>query len=190
MHGRPRLTLEPANVFLLLLHLDVVGDHVGELGVNASLLEITLHESLQVLIEVLEGWAGVQALAGPVLLGSLSVGQIGLGEVGDLLDLEQTVLSDSLDQKGAGAGLLDGDVHASGEAGLQVAVQVIQLAIGGSDAVLGVLGHVTGAALVGRLVTGLEIHLVEGGIVKVLLLGQVLKVGNGESEADPERNGG
>jgi hypothetical protein len=39
-------------------------------------------------------------------------------------------------------------------------------------------------------VTGLEIHLVEGGIVKVLLLGQVLKVGNGESEADPERNGG
>lgn len=119
---RRALTLEPANVFLLLLNLDIVRDHVGKLSVNTPLLEETLQESLQVLIQVLKRRTSVEALSSPVLLGSLGVGKVGLLEVGNLLDLEETVLGDCLDQKSAVAGLLDGDVDAGREAGLDITV--------------------------------------------------------------------
>lgn len=177
-------TLEPANVLLLLLNLDVVGDHVGKLSVDAPLVEVALEEGLQVLIEVLEGRTSVHALSGPVLLGSLSVGQVGLVEVGDLLNLEQAVLSNSLDQEGAVAGLLNGDVDTGREARLKVAVQFISLAVSGSDTVFGVLRDVARAALVDGLVAT-EVHLIESSVIEVLLLAQVLKVGDGEGEADP-----
>lgn len=177
-------TLKPANVLLLLLNLDVVGDHVGKLSVDAPLVEVALEEGLQVLIEVLEGRTSVHALSGPVLLGSLSVGQVGLVEVGDLLNLEQAVLSNSLDQEGAVAGLLNGDVDTGREARLKVAVQFISLAVSGSDTVFGVLRDVARAALVDRLVAT-EVHLIESSVIEVLLLAQVLKVGDGEGEADP-----
>lgn len=183
------LTLEPANVFLLLLNLDVVRDHVGELSVNTTLLKVTLQESLQVLIQVLEWRASVEALSSPVLLSSLGVGKVGLLEVRNLLDLEETVLRDGLDQKGTVAGLLDGDVDTGREAGLDVALQGVHLTVGGSDAVLGMLRDVTRAALVGSLVATLIVQLVTKSVVELFLLGQVLEVGDGEGEADPVQGG-
>lgn len=180
------LTLEPANVFLLLLDLDVVGDHVGKLCVNASLLEVTLEVALEVLIQVLEGRTSVEALSSPVLLSGLGVGQVGLREVRNFLNLEEAILSNGLDQESTVAGLLNGDVDTCREARFDVAVQLIQLTVGGSDTVLGVLlRNAASAALVSGLVA-IEVHLVsESAIVEVFLLAQVLEVGDGESETNP-----
>lgn len=187
---RLELTLEPADIFLLFLDLDIVRNDVGELSVDASFLEVSLNVALQVLIEVLERRTGIQALSSPVLLGGLGMGQVGLVEVGDLLDLENTILSNSLDQQSTGSGLLNSHVDTGREAGLQVTVQVvIQLAVGGSHAVLSVRRDVTRrTALVDWLV--LVIQLIgESGIVEVLLLTQVLKVRNGESDTDTKQSG-
>ena len=85
--------------------------------------------------------------------------------MGNLLDLEDTVLNDGLDQEGAVAGLLDGDVNAGGEAGL------------------GLL------ELLSTLVLVLEVQLIaEGGIVEFVLLADVLDVGDGEADADAKRS--
>lgn len=84
--------------------------------------------------------------------------------MGNLLDLEDTVLDDGLDQESAVAGLLNGDIDAGGEAGL------------------GLL------ELFGALVLVLEIQLVaEGGIVEFVLLADVLDVGDGEADANAIR---
>lgn len=178
------LTLEPANVFLLLLNLNVIGDHVGKLCVDTPLVQIALQEALQVLIQVLKRRTSVQALSSPVLLGSLCVSKFRLVEVGDLLDLEQTVLGDGLDQKSAIAGLLDSHVDTRREAGLHVTVQGVNITVGGSDTVLGMLGNITARALVGRLVS-IVVHLVrKSSVIEILLFAQILKVGNGEGETD------
>jgi hypothetical protein len=184
-----KLTLEPANVFLLLLDLNVVGNHVGELGVDASLLEVALEEGLQVLVKVLERRTSVEALSGPVLLGSLGVGEVGLGEVRHLLDLEETILGNGLDQERTVAGLFDGDVDTSRKAGLHITVQIVHFAVSRSNAILGVLSNSTGgtATLVSGLVA-LEVHLIgESAVIEILLFAQVLKVGDREGESDPVR---
>lgn len=179
------LTVEPANVFLLLLDLDVIRNHVCEFCVDASLLKVALQESLQVLVQVLEWRASIEALSGPVLLGSLGVRKIGLRKVRDLLDLEETILCDRLDQNGTVSGLLDGHVNARREARLEVTVQGVIFTIGGGDTVLSVLSNAA-AGLVSGLVTTLILHLVvKGSVIKIVLFAQVLKVGNGESETDP-----
>lgn len=178
------LTLEPANVFLLLLNLNVIGDHVGKLCVDTPLVQVALQEALQVLVQVLERRTCVQTLSCPVLLGSLGVGKVRLVEVRDLLNLEQTVLGDGLDQKSAVAGLFDSHVDTRREARLHVTFQGVNVTVGGSDTVLSVLGNVTARALVGRLVS-VVVHLVrKSSIIEILLFAQVLKVGNGEGEAD------
>ena len=179
------LTVEPANVFLLLLDLDVIRNHVCEFCVDASLLKVALQESLQVLVQVLEWRASIEALSGPVLLGSLGVRKIGLRKVRDLLDLEETILCDRLDQNGTVSGLLDGHVNARREARLEVTVQGVIFTIGGSDTVLSVLSNAA-AGLVSGLVTTLILRLIaKGSVIEIVLFAQVLKVGNGESETDP-----
>ena len=85
--------------------------------------------------------------------------------MGNLFDLEDTVLNDGLDQEGAVAGLLDGDVNAGGEAGLGL------------------------FELLSSLVLVLEVQLIaEGGIVEFVLLADVLDVGDGEADADAKRS--
>ena len=54
--------LQPAEVLLLLLDVDVLGNEDGEIGVNTALVEVGLKESLEVLVELREGRAGVQFL--------------------------------------------------------------------------------------------------------------------------------
>lgn len=112
--------------------------------------------------------------------------QVRLREVGDLLDLEETILGNSLDQQSAVAWLLNGDVDAGREAGLQITVQLIQLAISRGNPILGVLGNVARGTPVSGLVAALKIQLVtQSLVVEFLLFAQVLKVRNGKGEANP-----
>jgi hypothetical protein len=94
-----------------------------------------------------------------------------------------------LDQQRTTVGLLDGDVHPGREAGL---CKVSPLAVSLRDAVLGVLGN---GALTSTLVDGLvalvalEIHLIaQAGVIEVLLLAQVLDIGDGERNANPNNS--
>ena len=54
--------LQPAKVLLLLLDVDVLGNEDGEIGVNTTLVEVGLEESLEVLVKLGEGRAGVHLL--------------------------------------------------------------------------------------------------------------------------------
>ena len=54
--------LQPAKVLLLLLDVDVLGNEDGEIGVNTTLIEVGLEESLEVLVKLGEGRAGVHLL--------------------------------------------------------------------------------------------------------------------------------
>lgn len=174
-----KLTLEPADVFLLLLDLDVVGNHVGKLGVDAALLKVALKVGLQILVQVLERRTGVKTLPSPVLLSGDSVGQVGLGEEGDFLNLEQAVLGKGLNKEGTVSGLLDGDIYARREARFQV----LLLTVGRGDTVLRVLSKVSASTLVRGLVA-FEVHSI-GKAVQVIVFAQVLEVRNGERKADP-----
>lgn len=118
------------------------------------------------------------------------MGEVGLGEVRDLLDLEDAVLGDGLDQEGTGTRLLNSHVDAAREAGLKVPIQVfVQFAVGGRDAVLRVGANTAGlAALVNGVGGTLVVHLVrKSRVIPLLLLGQVLEVGNGEGDTDAEQ---
>jgi hypothetical protein len=157
-----KLTIQPANVLLLLLERNVVGDHVLELKVQATLLEVAAPEGEELGVEVLSGGTCVEALAGPVLLSGLGVGDLSVLEVRDLLNLEVTVLNDGLDQESTAAGLLNGDVDAGGEGR-------------GKDLVLALSGLVLVVALVGESIIGELVHGV---------LGEVVDVGDGESDTD------
>jgi hypothetical protein len=158
-------TLQPADVLLLLLDGDIVRNHSGKLGVDAAVLNVTVPEALEVLIKVLKGRAGVEALAIPVLLGGLGLGELGLGEVRDFLDLEHTVLDDGLDEESTVVGLLNGDVDTGREAGVGVVHFLV------------------------TLLAFLEIHLIgQRGVIEVFLLTDVLDVGDGEADADAERS--
>lgn len=180
------LTLEPANVFFLFLDLDVIRNHVCELCVNTSLLEVALQESLQVLIQVFERRTSVQALSRPVLLGRLGVGKLRLRKVRDFLDLEKTVLGNALDQEGTVPGLLNSHVNACREAGLVVTVQRVGFTVRGSDTVLGVLSNTTTVGSVGGLVATFVVQFTtKSSVIEIILLAQVLEIGNGKSEADP-----
>lgn len=162
-----RLTLQPSDVFLLLLIGNVVGDHVLELDVQTTLLQVAAPECNQLRVEVLSGGTGVEALAGPVLLGGLGVGGGGVLEVRDLLDLEIAILDDGLDQQSAVIGLLDSDVDASREGGRQDFI----LAVGV-------------AALLGL---GLVVTLIAQGFVRKLIrgiLGDVVNVGDGKGNTN------
>lgn len=161
--------LQPRDVLLLLLVGNVVGDHGLELNVKTTLLEVAAPESNQLGVQVLGGRAGVEALAGPVLLSGLGVGGLGILKVGDLLNLEVTVLDDSLDQEGAVGGLLNGDSQASGEGGGQNVVLALELAL-----VLLLVGGLVGQSVVGQVVHG--------------VLGEVVDIGDSEGNTDAIRS--
>jgi hypothetical protein len=118
--------LQPANVLLLLLDIDVFRDEHGEVGVNASLVEVVLEESLQVLVELGEGRAGVHLLGGEGLVGNLGLGEVGGGQVSDGLDLEGTAVGHKVDTECAGvllAGARDQDVDVGGESRVGVVLE-------------------------------------------------------------------
>lgn len=110
--------LQPAKVLLLLLHVDVLGNEDGEVGVNTTLVEVGLEESLEVLVKLGEGRARVHLLGGEGLVGDLGLGKVGGGEVGDGLDLEGTAVGDEVDAESSGvllAGAGDEDIDIGGE---------------------------------------------------------------------------
>lgn len=162
-----KLTLQPPNVLLLLLEGNVVGDHVLELDVQTTLLEVTAPEGDQVRVEVLSRRTGVETLASPVLLSGVGVGDLRILEVGDLLDLKIAILNDGLDQQGTVLGLLDSDVDAGGECGRQDLVFTLGVA---AFLALALQVALVGKSFVGELVPG--------------ILGDVVNVGDGEGNAD------
>jgi hypothetical protein len=118
--------LQPANVLLLLLHVDVLRNEYSEISVNASLVEVVLEESLQVLVELGEGRAGVHLLGGEGLVGNLGLGEVGGGQVSDGLDLEGTAVGHKVDTECAGvllAGARDQDVDVGGESRVGVVLE-------------------------------------------------------------------
>jgi hypothetical protein len=115
--------LQPAKVLLLLFDVDVLGNEDSEVGVDASLVEVGLEKSLEVLIELREGRARVHLLGGEGLVGDLSLGEVGGGEMSDGLDLESAAVGNKVDAKNASvllAGLRDQDVDVGRECGLGV----------------------------------------------------------------------
>lgn len=115
--------LQPANVLLLLLNINVLGNEDGKIGVDTPLVEVGLEESLELLVELREGRAGVHLLGGEGLVGDLGLGEVGGVEVGDGLDLEGTAVGYEVDAEGTGvllAGARDQDVDVGGESGVGV----------------------------------------------------------------------
>jgi len=53
-------TVQPPDVLLLLLVVNVVGDEESQTGVDAALLKVLLKQDLQVLVQVVEGRASVE----------------------------------------------------------------------------------------------------------------------------------
>jgi hypothetical protein len=118
--------LQPANVLLLLLDIDVFRDENGEIGVNAPLIEVVLEESLQVLVELGEGRAAVHLLGGEGLVGDLGLGEVGGGQVSDGLDLEGAAVGHKVDAECARvllAGARDQDVNVGGESRVRVVLE-------------------------------------------------------------------
>jgi hypothetical protein len=191
---RARLTVQPPDVLLLLLVVYVVRDEEGQARVDAALLEVLLEQDLEVLVEVAEGRARVQGAPLPVLLGSLGVGQVGLGEVVQVLDDKVTVLSGRLNGERTLARALNVDADAGGEtlAGVLVVLVVKLLAVSGGVAVVGhadvaILGMAVRGSTLGVGAARLEVHVgvVVGGLVLRELVGHVVvEVGRGEGDAD------
>lgn len=118
--------LQPTEVLLLLLDVDVLGYEHGELGVDAAVVEVRLEQGLQVLVELGEGRAGVQLLGGHGLVGDLGFGQVGGGQVRDGVDGEVAAVGNEVDAQSAGvllAGARDEHVHVGGESGLGVVLE-------------------------------------------------------------------
>ena len=184
--------VQPPDVLLLLLVVNVVGDEERQAGVDAALLEVLLEEDLEVLVEVVEGGTGVQSPPRPVLLGGLGVGELGIGEVVQVLDQEVAVLGGGLDGESTLAGALDADACVSGEALLKIALALVLviklLAVLGGDTDVAVLGGALGDSALGVGATRLDLHvgIVVHGLVldTVLRVDVVVKVGGGEGNAD------
>ena len=171
--------LEPSEVLLLLLDINIVGHKGGEGLVDAALLEEALHEDLEVLVEAAKGRAGVDVGA---LLGGLGVVDAGDGGVlveEHVVDDDVAVAGGGVDVEGAGrlAGLLDEDGEVDGGAGVLVEALLVAL-----EAVVLVL-----LLLLGLLVGGLfgEVVLVEEVLVGVGV--EVGDVGDGEADGDSGR---
>lgn len=191
--------LQPLDVLLLLLVVYVVRDEQSHPGVDATLLEVSLEQVLEVLIEVVKGRTSVERPPRPVLLCSRGVGEIGGGEVPHVLDDEVTVLGGGLDGKSALSGSLDANVGVSWEALLAhvIVVFVVELlTVGGSIAVLRCYAEVpvAGVALangaLGVGTAGLAVNdvvdfaVVHGRVVDVLVGHVVVQVGGREGNAD------
>jgi hypothetical protein len=118
--------LQPANVLLLLLDVDVLRNEHSEIGVDAPLVEVVLEESLQVLVELGEGRAGVHLLGGEGLVGDLGLGEVGGSQVSNGLDLEGAAVRHKVDAECAGvllAGARNQDVDIGGESRVGVVLE-------------------------------------------------------------------
>lgn len=192
-----QLTAQPSNVLLLLLQVNVLRNEEGHLCVDASLLKESLQEHLEVLIKLAEWRSGVETSSCPVLLGCLGLGQLGGGEVVDVLDADLAILSQALDGEGTLALAGHGDLEANGEA-CRVVLLILQFrSVGRSDLILGSNANVTtsGVALVdGALGVGtsrLAIHIegtvlitVKSGILGIGFFVVSVEVGDGEGNLD------
>ena len=192
--------VQPPNVFLLLLVVNIIGDEQGHTGVDAALFEVLLKQDLEVLVEVVERRAGVQGAPGPVLLRGRGIGEIGRREIPKVFDQEVAVLSGGIDGKSSLAGSLDTNVGMCGEALLLhiLVVLVIELlTIGWSNAILGCDADVTvaGVALVdgtlcvctARLAFAnnvVDLVVVHGRVIEILVRNIVVEVGRAEGDAD------
>jgi hypothetical protein len=122
--------LQPANVLLLLLHIDVLRNEHSEIGVDTPLVEVVLKESLQVLVELGERRAGIHLLGGEGLVGDLGLREVGGGQMSDGLDLEGAAVGHKVDAECAGVLLArarDQDVDVGGES--RVGVVLIEVSI-------------------------------------------------------------
>jgi hypothetical protein len=114
---------QPLEVLLLLLDIDVIRNEHRETGIHASLLQIRLHQRLQLLVQLLERWTGVEVLvcAAKQLFRVCYV----VREVGHAVDGEGGAVGYEVDAEGAGFALaLDEDVNVGWE-GLLVFVVVL-----------------------------------------------------------------
>jgi hypothetical protein len=174
----------------------VVWDEERQAGVDATLLEVLLEQDLEVLVQVVEGRSGVESPPRPVLLSRLGIGQVGRGEVVEVLDEEVAILGGCLDGKSALARSLDADAGVGGEALLLAVLLVVLLkllAVGRRDAVLGrdadvsVLGLALVDGTLGVGATRLHVHVgvVKGSVLDRVRVGQVVvQVGRGEGQTD------
>lgn len=162
----------------MLLSRKVLWDDVGQFSIEPTLLQVAIEHRLEILIEVVEDRAGVLSVAEPVLLSSLSTGEFSVGKVGNLEDFESAVLSGGLDEQSTFALLLDSDVHTDRQA---LRGAVMESLVGRGDLVFGVDAHsLARLSLVRRCMLA---EITFGKVIKVLL-GDVLKVGDGECSAN------
>lgn len=192
-----RLTLQPPNVFLLLLVVNVVGNEQSHAGVDAAILDVLLEEDLEVLIQLVEVRTGIQCLPRPALLRSLRFGKVGVRKVSDILDDDITILHSGLDRESALARTLDADVGTGGEAlsGLFIVLVVEILAVGGCNAVLrrnaevpiGLVALVDGALGAGTTRLGRSdfVDVIIHGVVLIIVFYDILiQIRDGECDAD------
>lgn len=167
--------VQPEQVLLLLLHVNVVGDEDGQGLVDAALVQVALEQHLEILVEVSVGRPHVQVLTLVGGVGRLGIGVGGVGVVVDVVDDDHAVLGDRLDGERAPVLLLDDDVDAGGE-GVRFAFDV-----------QGVLGFevlaVAGVVDVFFVDHGVVLEFVAVGVVGV-------EVGDGEGDADSEGGAG
>ena len=171
----------------------VVRDEKGQAGVDATLLEVLLEQNLEVLVEVVEGRAGVQGASLPVLLGGFGVCKVGLGEVVKVLDDKVAVLGCRLN----GECTLSSALNVNADAGREALVGLVELvvkllAVSGGVAVVGhadvaVLSTAVRGGALGVGTARLDVHVsvVVGGVVLGKLVRHVVvEVGRGEGNTD------
>lgn len=177
---------QPPHVLALLLDVHIVGHEDGQGLGDASLLEESLHQDLEILVEAAEGRAGVDVGALLGGLGVLDLSDLGVIVVEEVLDDDIAVLGGGVDVQGARAlaGLLNHDGQVDGGSSLLVHLLkiIFHLLLG-----LGGAGTATG------LDVGLLVVVLDGIVLKTLLLeGGLLAVGvvvgdigNREADGDP-----
>lgn len=123
LHKLPHL-LQPPQILLLLLHINILRNEHGQLGINAPLVQVVLQQRLQLFVELRELRAGVELLARGRRVGDLGFGDVGAGQVGDGLDAEFAAVGHEVDAQGAFVGARDEDVDVGGEGGLGVVLSL------------------------------------------------------------------
>lgn len=117
--------VEPPEVLLLLLHVKVVGNKEGKGLVDATVLEVALHEDLEILVKGTKWRARVDSLGSVLGLGAVTVGELGVVVVEHVVDNNGAVLGNSVDVEGTLAGLLNDNVETDGSAAVLTHVLLV-----------------------------------------------------------------
>lgn len=176
--------VQPADVLVLLLDINIVG-HKDSQGLrNTTLLEEALHQHLEVIIQAAEGRARVHLSALLGLLGALGMSELGVLEIEDVLDEESAVTGGGVDVESglALSRLLDDNGHADGGGGTLVELIVLlHLLLCGS-----------GARSTLGLNVGLIVVVLDEVIIKLLVFEstiivrvEIVNIGNREADSDP-----